>query len=143
MLFQNSTVWGKPGPRPSAPPAGTTNNPPAETGTEARAIFEGYAAKLGLDVERFRRDLNTEEVKARIKLDQERGASIGVDRTPFLLIDGVQIPFASFAETQLREVIDAALSGRPPSPPSPTPAAPQNPTSVQPPNPPPLPSPPK
>jgi hypothetical protein len=142
MLFQNSTVWGKPGPHPAASPAGATNSPPAETGAEVRATFEGYAAKLGLDVERFRRDMNAEEVKARIKLDQERGASIGVDRTPFLLIDGVQIPFASFVEGELRGVIDAALSGRPPAPHSPTPAAPQNPTSVQPPNPPP-PSPPK
>ena len=68
--------------------------------------------------------MNAEEVKARIKLDQERAASIGVDRTPFLFIDGVQIPFASFDEKELRGVIDAALSGRPPaSPPqSPTPA---------------------
>jgi protein-disulfide isomerase len=136
MLFQNSTVWGKPGSHPSVPPTGATNSPPAETGAEVRALFEGYAATLGLDVERFKRDLNTEEVKARIKLDQERGASIRVDRTPFLLIDGVQIPFASFGEKELRGVIDAALSGRPPALPSPIPAPPQNPTSVQPPNPP-------
>ena len=144
MLFQNSKVWGNLGPRPNVSPGEGTNSPPAETPAEVRAIFERYAAQLGLDVERFRRDMNTEEVKERIKLDQERAASIGVDRTPFLFIDGVQIPFASFEERELRGIIDAALSGRTPAPHSPTPAPPQNPTSVQPPNPPPTaPSPPK
>jgi protein-disulfide isomerase len=133
MLFQNSVLWGKPpAPRPSAAPAEGANLPPPDTVTEVRATFEGYAAKLGLDVERFRRDMNSEEVKARIKLDQDRAASIGVDRTPFLFIDGVQIPFTSLGEKELRGVIDAGLSGRTPAPPppSPTPAPPQNPTSA-------------
>lgn len=122
MLFQNSKVWGNLAPRPNVSPAEGTNSPTAQTPAEVRAIFDGYAAKLGLDIERFRKDMNTEEVQARIKLDQERAASIGVDRTPFLFIDGVQIPFASFVENELRGVIDAALAGRTPAPRSPTPA---------------------
>jgi protein-disulfide isomerase len=137
MLFQNSMVWGKPAPGPSVSPAGGANIPPPQTSNEVRATFEGYAAKLGLDVERFRKDMNAEEVKERIKLDQERAASIGVDRTPFLFIEGVQIPFTQLGEKELREVIDAALSGRTPPPPptSPTPAPPQKPTSALAPNP--------
>ena len=71
--------------------------------------------------------MDAEEVKARIKSDQERGASIGVDRTPILFIDGVQIPFSSFNVEALHAVIDAALSGQTPAPlpPSPTPAQPK------------------
>lgn len=136
LLFLNSMSWGKPSPRPSSPTGALIPAPPEEA-LGVRAIFVGYAAQLGLDVERFKRDMDTEEVKARIKLDQERAASIGVDRTPFLFIDGVQIPFASFDEKELRGVIDGALSGRTPAPPapSPTPASPQNPTSSLPPNP--------
>jgi len=131
LLFQNSKSWGRPGPPPngSAPPAAppTVPAPSAETPASIRAIFSGYAAQLGLDVDRFNRDMDTEEVKARIKLDQARGESVGVDRTPFLFINGTQIPFASLGEKELREVIDAALSGRTPAPPqSPTPAAPQS-----------------
>ena len=94
LLFQNSMQWGRP-PTPRSPqPNGGPNAspPPPETAASVRAIFAGYAAKLGLDVERFKKDMDTEEVKARIKSDQERAASIGVDRTPFLFIDGVQIP---------------------------------------------------
>ena len=123
MLFQNSTQWGKPGPQPSAAPGQLVPAPPEEA-RNVRATFAAYAAKLGLDVERFKKDMDNEEVKARIKLDQERGASIGVDRTPVLFIEGVQIPFASLDENGLRGVIDAALSGRAPATPaSPTPAA--------------------
>lgn len=129
LLFQNSMQWGRPT-TPHAPqPNGGPNvaPPPPETAASVRATFAGYAEKLGLDVERFKKDMDTEEVKARITLDQERAASIGVDRTPFLFIDGVQIPFTSLDEKELRGVIDAALSGRPPpSPPqSPTPAPPK------------------
>jgi len=126
LLFQNSVQWGKPGPRPSEAPGQLVPAPPEEA-LKVRATFAEYAAKLGLDVQRFKKDMNSEEVKARIKLDQERGASVGVNRTPVLFIDGVQIPFASLDESGLRGVIDAALSGRTPapapSPPSATPAA--------------------
>ena len=94
------------------------NASPDETATGVRAIFAGYAATLGLDVERFKKDMDTEQVKARIKSDQERGASIGVDRTPILFIDGVQIPFSSLDEKELRGVIDAALSGKTPDAPA-------------------------
>jgi protein-disulfide isomerase len=131
LLFLNSTSWGKLAPHPNAslPPNATAAVP--ETAASVRATFSGYATQLGLDVDRFNRDMDTEEVKARIKLDQERGASIGIDRTPSVFLDGVQIPFASLDEKNLREVIDAALSGRPlPPPSSPTPAAPPPPVSI-------------
>jgi thioredoxin family protein len=146
MLFQNSMTWGRPGPRPSLPNAGPNPGPsgsPPETAAGVRAIFEGYAAKLGLDVERFQKDMDSEEVKTRIKLDEERAASTGVDRTPFLFIDGVQVPFASLDEKDLRGVIDAALSGRTPAapPPSPATAVPQNAAPTPPPIP--IPVPPK
>ena len=42
-------------PPPAGLPRGANVPPAAETGAEVRAIFEGYAAKLGLDVERFRK----------------------------------------------------------------------------------------
>jgi thioredoxin family protein len=129
LLFKNAINWSKDSPRPFRrviPNAGP-NASPDETATGVRAIFSGYAATLGLDVERFKKDMDAEQVNARIKSDQERGASIGVDRTPILLIDGVQIPFLSLDEKELRGIIVAALSGKTPAPapPSPTPAQPE------------------
>jgi protein-disulfide isomerase len=125
LLFQNSMQWGKESPRPMRViPSAEPNASPDETATGARAIFAVYATTLGLDVERFKKDMDTEQVGARIKSDQERAASIGVDRTPILFIDGVQIPFSSFNVDALHAVIDANLSGKAvaSSSPSPTPA---------------------
>lgn len=121
LLYKNAPDWSQ-----EALPLRQVMS--AEAAARAREIFAGYAATLGLDMERFQKDMDSEEVRTRIRLDQERGASIGVDRTPVLLIDGVQIPFASFKESQLPGVIEAALSGStptPPPPPSPTPEQPR------------------
>jgi len=131
LLFQNAMVWGK---EPARPFIKVTkpDGSPDENAMGVRAVFSGYAAKLGLDVQRFNKDMDSEQVKARINLDQERANSIGVDRTPILFIDGVQIPFSSFGEKELRGVIDAVLSGKAPAflAPSPTTAPLQNPTSA-------------
>jgi len=124
LLFQNATSWSKESPRPFR--RVIPNASPDEAAAGVRAIFAGYAATLGLDVERFKKDMDTEQVRARIKSDQERGASIGVDRTPILFVDGVQIPFSSLNEKELQEIIDAALSGKTPAP------APQSPVPAQP-----------
>jgi protein-disulfide isomerase len=111
LLFKNSMQWGKEGPHPHM--RAGPNAPPDEAATAVREIFTGYAESLGLDVERFKKDLDAEEVKVRIKSDQERALSIGVDRTPVLFIDGTQIPFSSFNVDTLHAVIDAELNGRP------------------------------
>jgi protein-disulfide isomerase len=126
LLFLNAPEWSKESPKPfiTVLPNGSSSTPVPESATGIRLVFSNYATTLGLDVERFQRDLNSEQVIRRVKADQERGDSVGVNRTPILFIDGVQIPYSQFAEKELREVIDAALNGKPPAPlasPSPTP----------------------
>lgn len=122
LLFQNSPQWGKETPRPiislmpSAPDVS-----PEEKAAEVRAIFAGYAEKLGLDVERFKRDMDSEQVRGRIRSDQERAASVGVDRTPSLFMNGLTVPYTSFDEVDLRRTLDAELSGQTPTPVPPTP----------------------
>ena len=141
LLFQNSMQWGKPPSPHGSQPNAAPNVSPLEPAADVRAIFVGYAETIGLDVERFKKDMDGQEAQGRITLDQERAASIGVDRTPFLFLDGVQVPFTSLDEKQLRGVIDAALSGRPlPPAQSPVPTVPPNPAQTAPANP--VPSPP-
>jgi len=131
LLFEHALNWSKEDPRLPARvmPSPGPNASPDEAAAGVRTIFAGYASRLGLDVERFKKDMDGEQVIARIKSDQARGASIGVDRTPVLFIDGVLIPFSSFNVEALHTLIDAALAGKapepPPPPPSPTPAPPQ------------------
>jgi predicted DsbA family dithiol-disulfide isomerase len=68
---------------------------------------------LGLDVERFKKDMDGEEVRARIAADQRRRASLGVDRTPAIFINDHRVPDTSFNPKALREAIDLAVNQKP------------------------------
>jgi protein-disulfide isomerase len=48
----------------------------------------GYARELGLDVERFERDLDAHVHADRIRADRQAGLEAGVDGTPALFVDG-------------------------------------------------------
>ena len=52
------------------------------------ADFEAHATQLGLDIERFRDDMASEAVLARVEGDFESGVRSGVSGTPGLFIDG-------------------------------------------------------
>jgi protein-disulfide isomerase len=73
-----------------------------------------YAAAIGLDVDRFKADMDGDEVSKRIAADQDRGDSLGIDRTPVIFLNGEQLPVTAHNEKALREAIDKALgsSGR-------------------------------
>lgn len=131
LLFRNATDWGK-GADTSTPPSislSLTNPshvaPLEKTETEVRDIFAEFAATLKLDQERFKQDIDSEEVKARVTLDRQRAAALGVDRTPTLFLNGRPVPISTHTEETLRAMIEAELAGKPPPAPelSPTPSA--------------------
>jgi protein-disulfide isomerase len=72
-----------------------------------------YATELGLDLEHFKTDMTGDEVAKRIATDLDRGDSLGVDRTPFVFVNGEKIPASDFNDKGLRAAIDKALDGRP------------------------------
>jgi len=127
MLFQNALSWSHPGPRPFRRSIPVPQPDASANYARVRTVFAEYATDVGLDVERFKKEMDSEEVKARIRLDQERGDSLGVDRTPVLFIDAVKIPFSSYNVEALSKLIDDALQGKPlvPETPTPTPATPR------------------
>jgi protein-disulfide isomerase len=59
-----------------------------------------YAQQLGLDVEKFKRDVASEEVKQRIAADASEAAKLGVSGTPGFFVNGRFLsgaqPYASF-----------------------------------------------
>ena len=65
-----------------------------------RESLENYAAALGLDLPRFRADLDAERYKARIEADKQEGSDLGVVGTPAVFINGRKIagayPFETF-----------------------------------------------
>jgi protein-disulfide isomerase len=77
---------------------------------DARSTFEGYAQRIGLDMDRFRSDLNSKVVEDRIFLDGKRAHDVGVKGTPTVFLNGREVPFESLAPDKLRALINAELN---------------------------------
>jgi protein-disulfide isomerase len=89
LLFQNAWMWRR------AP------NP--------QLVFEQLAKNLGIDLERFKKDVASDIVKARINADQERATSLGIIETPAFIIDGQRLPNSALTNDGLRAAIETAL----------------------------------
>ena len=94
MIFENQKGWDK--------------------AFDARAIFEDYAQKIGLDMEKYRKDVASEVVAQRIFLDGKRAHALGVQGTPTVFMNGREIPFESLEPNKLRTIIsnEIAAAGR-------------------------------
>ncbi len=81
--------------------------------TEPRVQFTEYAKQLGLDLDRFRSDMESERVVARIRADDARARSLGITGTPTVFLNGTELPpERSLTEEKLRIEIDNALAGK-------------------------------
>lgn len=89
-----------------------TNQNSWKSAFDVRPIFEGYATSLGLNLDRYRKDITSETVQYRIFLDGKRARSLGVKGTPTAFMNGREIPFESLAPDKLRQLIAAELASR-------------------------------
>ncbi|HEY3038091.1 MAG TPA: thioredoxin domain-containing protein [Pyrinomonadaceae bacterium] len=80
---------------------------------DVRPIFDGYATKIGLNVEQFRRDNTSEIVERRIFLDGKRAHSLGVKGTPTVFLNGREVPFESLEPNKLKALINGELAAHP------------------------------
>jgi protein-disulfide isomerase len=90
LLYQNQSSWS--------------------TADDARPLFERYAEQLHLDVERFKRDFQSQQVAARVDREREHGVSRGVQNTPTIFINNREV-VPPFSPQRLHEAIDAAMTG--------------------------------
>ncbi len=91
MIFKNQKEW--------------------EGSPEPRHIFHNYASRIGLDVEKFKADMDNQAVTSRVIADAERGGSLGVGGTPTMFINGRELTGEqSTSEKLLREAIEAELA---------------------------------
>lgn len=81
---------------------------------EARALFNAYAGMLGLKIDRFKKDMESDEVKRRVTADQQQGAAFGVTITPTIFINNRALPAASLNAAGLRAAIEAAIKAKSP-----------------------------
>lgn len=89
MILTHQTEW-------SAMDAGTLNK-----------TLDSYAQTLGLDMNKFKTDMVSDAVKAKVKKDAESGEKAGVNSTPSFFINGTKLELKSYDD--LRTAVDAAL----------------------------------
>jgi protein-disulfide isomerase len=80
----------------------------------ARPVFVEYARRLGLDAERFARDLDAPQAEGRVLADVRRADSAGVGSTPSLFLEGRELSGRELTPEGMRAAVDAALKARRP-----------------------------
>jgi protein-disulfide isomerase len=76
-------------------------------------LFVDYAKQIGLDTDRFMRDLNGEVVAVRIFQDGKRSHALGITATPTFFVNGKEATGDSWKPEGLRAMINEALRGTP------------------------------
>lgn len=69
--------------------------------------LDSYAQTIGLEMSKFKKDMSSDAVKAKVKKDFESGEKAGVNSTPSFFINGTKIELKSYDD--LRTAVDAAL----------------------------------
>lgn len=105
QLFNNQQSW--------------TQNP------NFKALWAEYAAKIGLDIQRWQTDIAGIAAKTRVDQDLARGRALNVSSTPSVYINGQSVPYPEMNVAGLRRFIDAELQKAPASQTQPA-AAPAN-----------------
>lgn len=80
---------------------------------DARQSFNAYAGMLKLNVDRFKKDIESEEVKARVAADQRHGVALGVQNTPTIFLNNRALDPTALNPVALRAAVDAAINGKP------------------------------
>jgi len=90
MLYKNQKSWERAG--------------------NAKEIFTRYAVSLGLDTVQFERDIESNDLKAKVQGDYESGVRAGVNGTPTFFLNGKKIENPSSYQV-FSALVSAALGG--------------------------------
>jgi protein-disulfide isomerase len=74
-----------------------------------RELFESYAGTIGLDLNKFKKDMDGEKARARVDADRQRGESLGINITPTLFINNQPLDSKDKNPEGIRAEINAAL----------------------------------
>lgn len=96
LLFQKQPEWGEKHGQPASAPRPNIN-----------ALFDKYAAELGLDMTKAATAIRENRFAAKIEQDKKDGQGLGVRKTPSFFVNGR--PLARFGEADLRQLIDEEL----------------------------------
>ena len=95
LLFREQPVW--------------SNSP------DARTLFNAYAGMLQLDLDRFKRDMDSSEVQQQVETDRRRGTLIGVQTTPTIFLNNQAVPPEQLKPENFAGHVEAAVKNAKPS----------------------------
>jgi len=78
-----------------------------------RELFESYAGTIGLDLDKFKKDMDGEQARARVEADRQRGESLGIQITPTVFINNQPLDPKDKNPEGIRAEINAALEKKP------------------------------
>jgi protein-disulfide isomerase len=78
-----------------------------------RELFESYAGTIGLDLDKFKKDMDGEQARTRVDADRQRGDSLGIQTTPTLFINNQPVDQKDRNPEGIRTEINAALEKKP------------------------------
>ena len=76
---------------------------------DPRQTFIQYARELGMNADRFTRDLDSPQVEQRITDDMQKGAGLGVTGTPTAFIEGHMLRYEATTADGIRQGINYML----------------------------------
>ncbi len=76
---------------------------------DPRPLFISYARQLGLNIDRFTQDMESNQIDQRISADIQRGASLGVTGTPTVFLDSHMLRYEATNPDGLRRGINVLL----------------------------------
>ena len=77
-----------------------------------RELFESYAGTLGLNMEQFKKDMDSDKAKERVDSDHALGDSLGIKVTPTMFINKRALEPQEKNPEGVRAAINAALNGK-------------------------------
>ncbi len=95
VLYREQAAWSK---APNAP-----------------ELFESYAGTIGLNLDQFKNDVDSEKVRAQVDADHALGDFLGVKLTPTLFINHQPVEPKDKNPEGVRAAINAALAEKPKS----------------------------
>src|SRR6266571_1882663 len=81
----------------------------------ARELFESYAGMLGLDLNQFKKDMDSDKARQRVEADEARGNSLGIKTTPTLFVDNREMGPNDRNPEAVRRLIDEAVEAKSPA----------------------------
>ncbi len=78
------------------------------TSANAQSLFESYAGQLGLNVDQFKKDIDSGSTSQKVTSQQSGGTLAGIDSTPTFFINGKKIQNPNSYEA-LKNTLEVAL----------------------------------